>query len=190
IFSAVIASLAMLLFLAVRFAVGGLANGLKFGAGAVIALFHDVLITVGLFALLGWLAGWQVDSLFLTACLGLLGFSVNDTIVIYDRIRENLARRRGEPFSEVTDRSMTESFDRSVNTSFAVMLALMMMVIFGGETLRLFNVALLFGMAIGTYSSVFVASPLVVLLARRREATEQRSRGAGEQRSKGAMGAE
>jgi SecD/SecF fusion protein len=165
IFATVVASLAMLLFLAIRFAIGGFATGLKFGAGAVIALFHDVLATVGLFALMGWLAGWQVDSLFLTACLGLLGFSVNDTIVIYDRIRENLGRRqKGESFSEVSDRSMTESFDRSVNTSFAVILALLMMVIFGGDTLRLFNVALLFGMVIGTYSSVFVASPLVVLL--------------------------
>jgi protein-export membrane protein SecD/preprotein translocase SecF subunit len=164
IFAAVVASLAMLLFLACRFAIGGFANGLHFGAGAVIALFHDVIGTVGLFAVMGWLAGWQVDSLFLTACLGLLGFSVNDTIVIYDRIRENLGRRRkGEPFSAVTDRSMTESFDRSVNTSFAIILALLMMVLFGGETLRLFHVALLFGMVIGTYSSVFVASPLVAL---------------------------
>ena len=166
-FSAVIASLAMLLFLAMRFAIGGFGNGLKFGAGAVAALFHDVLLTVGLFAMMGSLAGWQVDSLFLTACLGLLGFSVNDTIVIYDRIRENLGprRRKGETLPEVADRSMTESFDRSINTSFAVMLALLAMVLFGGETLRLFNVALLFGMAVGTYSSVFIASPLVVLLA-------------------------
>ncbi len=168
IFAAVVASLAMLLFLAVRFAIGGFANGLKFGAGAVIALFHDVLLTVGLFALMGIVAGWTVDSLFLTACLGLLGFSVNDTIVIYDRIRENLGRRRkGETFAEVSDRSMTESFDRSVNTSVAIMLALAAMVFFGGETLRLFNIALLFGTAVGTYSSVFVATPLVVLLAQR-----------------------
>jgi preprotein translocase subunit SecD len=167
ILSALIGALAMLLFLAVRFAIGGFMNGLKFGLGAVVALFHDILITVGLFALMGSLAGWQVDSLFLTACLGLLGFSVNDTIVIYDRIRENLERRRkGESFSDITDRSMTESFDRSVNTSFAIILALLAMAVFGGETLRLFNIALLFGMAIGTYSSVFVASPLVVLLGR------------------------
>ncbi|HTE18030.1 MAG TPA: protein translocase subunit SecF, partial [Armatimonadota bacterium] len=177
IFSAVIASLAMLLFLAFRFAIGGFGNGLKFGAGAVVALFHDVFITIGLFAVMGVLAGWQVDSLFLTACLGLLGFSVNDTIVIYDRIRENLGRRRkGETFAEVSDRSMTESFDRSVNTSFAIMLALAAMVVFGGETLRLFNIALLFGMAIGTYSSVFVATPLVVLLARQAEAGESGTR--------------
>lgn len=165
-FSTVVASVAMLIFLAARFAIGGLANGLKFGVGAVVALAHDVLITVGFFALMGWLAGWSVDSLFLTACLGLLGFSVNDTIVIYDRVRENLAaRRRGESFAALTDRSLTESFDRSVNTSFAIMLALLAMVVFGGETLRLFNIALLFGMAVGTYSSVFVATPLVVRLS-------------------------
>jgi protein-export membrane protein SecD/preprotein translocase SecF subunit len=167
IFSALVGSLAMLLFLAARFAIGGFINGLKFGAGAVIALMHDVIGTIGFFAIMGVVAGWQVDSLFVTACLGLLGFSVNDTIVIYDRIRENLhpnRRRKGETFAEVSDRSMTESFDRSFNTSFAIMLALAAMVIFGGETLRLFNVALLFGMAIGTYSSVFVASPLVVMM--------------------------
>ncbi|MCC2670146.1 MAG: protein translocase subunit secF/protein translocase subunit secD [Armatimonadetes bacterium] len=179
IFSAVVASLAMLLFLAVRFAIGGFANGVKFGVGALIALFHDVLLTVGFFAVMGWLAGWPVDSLFLTACLGLLGFSVNDTIVIYDRLRENLGRRRkGETFPEVSDRSMTESFDRSVNTSVAVMLALAAMVVFGGETLRLFNIALLFGMAVGTYSSVFVATPLVVLLERAAGPTEAPPRAA------------
>jgi hypothetical protein len=109
---------------------------------------------------------------------GLVGFSVNHSIVIFDRIRENLRNRRGgEAFSELSERSMTEGFDRAVNTSFAVMLALLMMVLFGGKTLRLFDVALLFGMAFGTYSSVFVASRLVVLLEQRAGGVRSAERG-------------
>lgn len=163
--SVFVASLAIVLYLAFRFAIGGFINGLKFGAGAVIALVHDVLITVGLFALMGDIAGWKVDSLFVTACLTILGFSVHDTIVVYDRIRENLHHRlRGETFADVSDRSITQTFDRSINTSFTVLLVVAALVLFGGESIRLFNVALLFGIAIGTYSSIFVASPLVVLM--------------------------
>jgi len=165
--SVFVASLAIVLYLAFRFAIGGFINGLKFGAGAVIALVHDVLITVGLFALMGAVAGWKVDSLFVTACLTILGFSVHDTIVVYDRIRENLHHRlRGETFADVSDRSITQTFDRSINTSFTVLLVVAALVLFGGESIRLFNVALLFGIAIGTYSSIFVASPLVVLMER------------------------
>lgn len=165
--SVFVASLAIVLYLAFRFAIGGFVNGLKFGAGAVIALFHDVLIIVGLFALMGEVAGWKVDSLFVTACLTILGFSVHDTIVVYDRVRENLHHRlRGETFADVSDRSITQTFDRSINTSFTVLLVVAALVVFGGESIRLFNVALLFGIAIGTYSSIFVASPLVVLMER------------------------
>jgi len=165
--SVFVASLAIVLYLAFRFAIGGFINGLKFGAGAVIALFHDVVITVGLFALMGAVAGWHVDSLFVTACLTILGFSVHDTIVVYDRIRENLHHRlRGETFADVSNRSITQTFDRSINTSFTVLLVVAALVLFGGESIRLFNVALLFGIALGTYSSIFVASPLVVLMER------------------------
>jgi predicted RND superfamily exporter protein len=126
---------------------------------------HDVFITVGLFALMGAVLGWKVDSLFVTACLTILGFSVHDTIVVYDRVRENLRhRQRGETFADVSDRSITQTFDRSINTSFTVLLVVAALVFFGGESIRLFNVALLFGIALGTYSSIFVASPLVVLM--------------------------
>jgi preprotein translocase SecF subunit len=165
--SVLVASLAIVLYLAFRFAIGGFINGLKFGVCAVIALVHDVCIVIGLFALMGWLRGWEVDSLFVTAALTILGFSVHDTIVVYDRIRENLMhRRKGETFAEVSDRSITQTFDRSINTSFTVLLVVAALVFFGGESIRLFNLALLIGIAIGTYSSIFVASPLVVMLER------------------------
>jgi protein-export membrane protein SecD/preprotein translocase SecF subunit len=163
--SVAVASLAIILYLAFRFAIGGFVNGLKFGVCAVIALIHDVGITIGLFALMGALQGWKIDSLFVTAALTVLGFSVHDTIVVYDRIRENLRHReRGETFAHVSDRSITQTFDRSVNTSLTVLLVVAALVFLGGESIRLFNVALLFGIAIGTYSSIFVASPLVVLI--------------------------
>jgi len=165
--SVLVASLAIILYLSFRFAIGGFINGLKFGLCAVLALVHDVGIVIGLFALMGALRGWQVDSLFVTACLTVLGFSVHDTIVVYDRIRENLRHRlKGETFADVSDRSITQTFDRSVNTSFTVLLVVAALVFFGGESIRLFNTALLVGIAIGTYSSIFVASPMVVVLER------------------------
>lgn len=161
--SVLTALVTMVLFLAVRFAIGGFKNGLKFGAGAAFAIVQDVLIVVGLFALMGVVAGWQVDTLFLTACLGLLGFAVNDVIVVYDRIRENIrTRARNETFADVANRAMTQSFDRSFNTNFFIMLSLAAMAIFGGESLRLFNVAILFGLAVASFTSIYVATPLVV----------------------------
>ncbi|HTE21252.1 MAG TPA: protein translocase subunit SecD, partial [Armatimonadota bacterium] len=130
-FSVVVASLGIILYLAFRFAIGGFMNGLKFGVCAVIALVHDVGIVIGIFALMGALAGWQVDSLFVTAALTILGFSVHDTIVVYDRIRENLHNRgKGETFAEVSDRSITQSFDRSINTTLTVLLVVAALVFF------------------------------------------------------------
>lgn len=165
--SVAVASLGIILYLSFRFAIGGFMNGLKFGVSAVIALIHDVGIVIGIFALMGALRGWQVDSLFVTAALTVLGFSVHDTIVVYDRIRENLRHRgKGESFADVSDRSITQTFDRSINTSMTVLLVVAALVFFGGESIKLFNVALLIGVAIGTYSSIFVASPLVVLWER------------------------
>jgi preprotein translocase SecF subunit len=165
--SVLVASLFIIIYLSLRFAIGGFMNGLKFGVSAVIALVHDVGIVIGIFALMGALRGWQIDSLFVTAALTVLGFSVHDTIVVYDRIRENLRHRlKGETFADVSDRSITQTFDRSINTSFTVLLVVAALAFFGGESIRLFNVALLIGIAIGTYSSIFVASPLVVLWER------------------------
>jgi protein-export membrane protein SecD/preprotein translocase SecF subunit len=167
IFSVVVASAAIILYLAFRFAIGGFVNGLKFGICAVIALVHDVGIVIGVFSLMGFLAGWQIDSLFVTAALTVLGFSVHDTIVVYDRIREHMHhRKRGESFADLNDASITQTFDRSVNTSFTALLVIAALVFFGGETVRLFNIALFIGIAVGVYSSIFVASPLVVALQR------------------------
>lgn len=165
--SVIVASLLIILYLAFRFAIGGFLNGLKFGVCAVIALIHDVLTITGLFALLGYMRGWQIDSMFVTAALTIIGFSVHDTIVVYDRIRENLHNRlRGETFEGVANRSITQTFDRSINTSFTVVLVLVSLAVFGGFSIKQFTVALLGGIIVGTYSSIFVASPLVVLLER------------------------
>jgi len=139
-------------------------NGLKYGVCAVVAQLHDVITVIGLFALMGFLRDWRIDTLFVTAALTVIGFSVHDTIVVYDRIRENLRnRQRGEAFEDVANKSITQTFDRSINTSFTVVLVLAALLFFGGSVTKLFNVALLAGIVIGTYSSVFVASPLVVL---------------------------
>jgi SecD/SecF fusion protein len=170
-FSVIVASLAIILYLAARFAIGGFVNGLKFGVCAVIAQLHDVITVTGVFALMGYLRGWHVDSLFVTAALTVIGFSVHDTIVVYDRIRENLRnRQRGETFEHLMNRSVTQTFDRSINTSFTVVLVLAALLLFGGSVIALFNWALLIGIVIGTYSSVFVASPLVVIWERMTQA--------------------
>ena len=107
-------------------------------------------------------AGWEIDALFLTAVLTVIGFSVNDTIVIFDRIRENLHRHRGESFATVTNRSLIETMQRSISTQVTAMLILVALIIFGGATLRVFMSTLLVGLISGTYSSIFNAAPVVV----------------------------
>jgi SecD/SecF fusion protein len=160
----VLASLLIVGYLSIRFAIGGLAAGVKFGVCAVIALIHDSAFLLGLFAILGKFAGWEVDSLFVTAVLTVIGFSVHDTIVVYDRIRENLRhRQRGENFEQLCNRSILQTLSRSINTSLTVVLTLAMLIAFGGPLLRHFYVALLVGIVIGTYSSIFNATQLVVV---------------------------
>jgi SecD/SecF fusion protein len=153
----------ILLYLAVRFAIGGIREGFKFGVAAVIALIHDVLVLVGTFAIMGKLRGWEVDALFVTAMLTLIGFSVHDTIVVFDRIRENLRNRtRGETFHDIANKSILQTFARSVNTSLTVILTLVALLVLGSPVVRLFTIALLVGVITGTYSSIFNASPIVV----------------------------
>jgi SecD/SecF fusion protein len=179
-FSVIVASLLICLYLAMRFAIGGFMNGLKFGVCAVIALLHDVITVTGIFAVMGFLRGWHVDSLFVTAMLTVIGFSVHDTIVVYDRIRENLRnRQRGETFEHLANRSITQTFDRSINTSMTVVLVLVSLLLLGGQVTALFNWALLIGIVIGTYSSIFVASPLVVMWERYAGAKAAGQRAAG-----------
>lgn len=135
----------------------------EYGAGAIIALAHDIIITVGVFSVLGHFYGVEVGVPFIAALLTILGYSVNDTIVVYDRVRENLLRARtGTDFEVIVNRSLNETLVRSVNTSLTVIIVLIAVAIFGGESVRWFAVALLVGVGFGTYSSIFVASALLV----------------------------
>ena len=139
------------------------ASSFRFGVCAIVALIHDVLVVVGIFAILGHFFGVEIDSLFVTAVLTVIGFSVHDTIVVFDRIRENLKRSPSDPFDKVVNDSILQTLDRSLNTSLTVILVLLALLLFGGETVRWFIVALLVGVISGTYSSIFNASPLLVL---------------------------
>lgn len=134
----------------------------RFGVGAVVALVHDVLVLLGIFSLLGHFYGVEIDSLFITAVLTVIGFSVHDTIVVFDRIRENLLREAGKPFDEIVNDSILQTLNRSLNTSFTALLVLLAMLLFGGESTRWFVLALFIGIASGTYSSIFNAAPLLV----------------------------
>lgn len=138
----------------------------KYGVVAVIALLHDVAIPTGVFAVLGKFYGVSVDALFITALLTIMGFSVHDTIVVFDRTRENLYKLKGkgsEMFAQTVNRSVNETIARSVNTSVTTLLALVAIALFGGESVRYFALALIIGITFGTYSSIFVASPLLVI---------------------------
>lgn len=133
----------------------------NFGVAAIIAVLHDALLVIGVFAILGHFFGVQVDSLFVTAVLTIIGFSVHDTIVVFDRIRENLRRYNGS-FEEIVDRSITETMARSINTSLTVLIVLLAFFLFGGGSIHNFILALLIGILSGTYSSIFNAAPLLV----------------------------
>ena len=164
----VISSLLIVLWLTIRFgvALGGLRSGIKFGLSAIGALVHDILVVVGVAAIVGKLLGWEVSALFITAMLTVIGFSVHDTIVIFDRIRENLRRQqRGEDFAHLCNRSITQSFARSINTSMTVIATLIVLIIAGTATpdLKFFCVTMLVGIVSGTYSSIFNAAPILYL---------------------------
>ncbi len=142
-------------------------NAFRYGTAAVIAMLHDILVVLGLESIFGFAFGWQVDSLFLTALLTVIGFSVHDTIVVFDRIRENMIRHRGEDFELVVNHSIIQTLDRSINTQLTVMFTLLAMVLFGGVTIRHFVAILLCGVFSGTYSSIFNASPILVVWEKR-----------------------
>ncbi len=128
---------------------------------AFVALFHDVLITVGIFSILGLVAGVEVDSLFVVALLTIIGFSVNDTVVIYDRVREVIKLNPMEPIAQVVDDAVNQTMSRSINTTLTVLLTLLAIFLFGGETLKYFALALIIGFTAGAYSSIFIASTLL-----------------------------
>ncbi len=137
-------------------------SSFKYGISALVALFHDIIITLGLFAVLGKFFGVEVNTPFVAAILTVLGYSINDTIIVFDRIRENLPRSN-EDFENTINTSINQTLVRSINTSLTVILALGAIILFGGESIKIFAFAMAFGIFIGTYSSVFVASPLLVL---------------------------
>jgi preprotein translocase subunit SecF len=156
-----VAGVAILGFIA--FAFRRVPKAFRYGACAVIAMVHDILVTTGLFSIMGLLAGWEADALFLTALLTVVGFSVQDTIVVFDRIRENIPKRRGEPFELIVNRSLLETLHRSLATQLNAMFVLVAILLFGGATMKQFVATLLAGMISGTYSSIFNAVPLLVV---------------------------
>ena len=136
----------------------------RFGTTAIVALLHDALVVLGIFSILGRLFPAQVEleATFIVAVLTVIGFSVHDTIVVFDRIRENFIRRSGETFEDVVNHSLAQTLTRSLNTSLTVILTLVVLMLFGGVTIRTFVLALLIGITTGTYSSIFIASMLLV----------------------------
>lgn len=156
-----LAALAILLFL--TYAFRKTPHAFRYGVCAIIAMLHDVLVVLGIAAIFGLLFGWQVDALFLTALLTVIGFSVHDTIVVFDRVRENLTRMRGMPFDTVVNHSIMQTLDRSINTQLVVLFTLTALAIFGGVTIQQFVITMLIGILSGTYSSIFNAAQLLVV---------------------------
>lgn len=161
----ILISLAIIIFIAFAFRkVSDRVASWKYGVIAIVTLLHDVTIPVGIFVVLSHFYGVEVDTLFVVAILTILGLSVSDTIVIFDRIRENLATNSKEEFSEIVGKSLEESYPRSIATSLTVILVLLALVFFGPTTTKYFALMLTAGMFFGTYSSIFLASPLLVLV--------------------------
>jgi len=159
-----VASIFMILYIA--FAFRHMPNPFKWGFSAVIALLHDVLIVMGIFSILGWLIGYQVDAMFITAMLTIVGFAINNTCVVYDRIRENVRRGISKDFAVTVNSSILETVARCVNTSLVVILTCLALYLFGGVTIQQFIMALLVGVVVGIYDSIFVAGSLLVLWER------------------------
>ncbi len=137
-------------------------HSFRYGACAITAMIHDVLVVCGLFAITGLALGWEVDALFLTALLTVIGFSVQDSIVVFDRIRENIPKRRGEDYETIVNRSLLETVHRSLATQLNAMFVLIAILLFGGATIKQFVAVLLVGLLSGTYSSICIAAPLLV----------------------------
>lgn len=162
IWATILVMLAIMLFVAYAFRkVAYPVSSWKYGGAVLVSLVHDVIITIGLFILLGHFFGIEINTPFIAALLTVLGYSVNDSIVVLDRVRENLHREEGS-FEEVVEKSVQQTFARSINTSVTTLLALSAILVFGGTTIRDFVLTLIFGIIIGTYSSIFIAAPVLV----------------------------
>lgn len=162
--SIVLVLLAIVFFIAFAFRkVSEPVSSWKYGFIAIIALVHDVIVPIGFFSLFGYLFGYEVDTLFVTALLVVLGFSIHDTIVVFDRVRENLKHAGGrKPFDQIVGESINQTITRSINTSMTTLLALVVLYFVGGEATQHFALALIIGIVAGTYSSIFLGSPLLV----------------------------
>jgi preprotein translocase subunit SecF len=160
-----LAALGILLY--ITYAFRGVSNAFRYGVAAILAMIHDVAVVVGIEAILGHFLGWEVDALFLTALLTVIGFSVHDSIVVFDRIRENQRIHRRLEFETLINHSIVQTLDRSINTQLTVMLTLLALLLFGGVTTRHFVTILLIGVFSGTYSSIFNAAPILVVWERR-----------------------
>lgn len=156
-FAALLAISAILAYVAWAF------KNIRFGVAAVVGLIHDLLVVLGMFSLFGHFLGVEVDTLFVTAFLTTMSFSVHDTIVVFDRIREYMKRDRSRSFAEISDMALTETMNRSLTNSFTIIFMLVALILMGGETTKWFVVALLIGTISGTYSSPFVATPVLLL---------------------------
>lgn len=160
-FAILLAAIAILLY--IWFAFRSVEHAPRYGTAAIIAMFHDVFVVLGVEAMLGYFLHWEADALFLTAVLTVIGFSVHDTIVVFDRIRENVNIYRRVDYVTLVNHSIVQTLDRSINTQLTVMITLFALALFGGETIRHFVIILLVGIFSGTYSSIFNASPILVV---------------------------
>ncbi len=156
-----LAALGILIY--ITYAFRGVAHAFRYGVAAILAMLHDVIVVLGVEAILGHFLGWEADALFLTALLTVIGFSVHDSIVVFDRIRENEKIHRKEPYETIVNMSIVQTLARSINTQLTVMFTLLSLFLFGGSTIRHFVLILLIGVFSGTYSSIFNASPILVV---------------------------
>ncbi len=156
-----LASIAIMLY--IWYAFSGVPNAHRYGVSAILAMLHDVAVVFGMQAILSRFFGWEVDSLFLTALLTVIGFSVHDSIVVFDRIRENASKYRRQPYEKTVNDSILQTITRSINTQLTVFFPMLALVIFGGSTIRHFIVIMLIGVISGTYSSIFNAAPILVV---------------------------
>jgi len=156
-----VAAIGILLY--ITYAFRGVQHAFRYGLCAIFALLHDVGVVLGFAAVMGHFFGWEVDALFLTAILTVIGFSVHDSIVVFDRIRENLGRYRRAPFRDVVNHSVVQTLDRSINTQLTAVFTLLALALFGGGSIRIFVITMLVGMISGTYSSIANASPILVV---------------------------
>ncbi len=155
------AAVAILLY--IWYAFRGVDHAFRYGTAAILAMLHDVFVVLGVEAILAYFLGWEADALFLTALLTVIGFSVHDTIVVFDRIRENTHVYRRVAYEPLVNHSVVQTLDRSINTQLTVLFTLFALVLFGGESIRHFVIILLVGIFSGTYSSIFNASPILVV---------------------------